>query len=272
LYKKLYGRYRYSAILLKQLVVTDFKLRYQNSFLGYLWSLLRPLSLFLILYVVFVMFFHVDYGVKGSAVYLLLGIVIWNYFGEVTNIGATSIVSRGDLLRKINFPKYVIVLAGSFTALINLLINLFVVFCFSLISHVHLGLTLLFLPSLLVELFLIALSIAFILAALFVKLRDINYIWEVIMQAAFYGTPIVYSLKQPFFLHHPLTQKLLLLNPVAQMVQDARAAVFGGKIPTIATAYGNAWFRLIPIGMVLLISLFAAQFFRKRSKYFAEEI
>src|SRR5262245_60339926 len=103
--QKIIQRYRYSVILLRALVVSDFKLRYQGSLLGYLWSLLRPLAIFAILYLVFVQFLRFGSNVPHFPIYLLLGIVIWNYFAEVTNIGVGSIVERGSLLRKINFPK-----------------------------------------------------------------------------------------------------------------------------------------------------------------------
>src|SRR5690348_2520218 len=106
---KIKQRYNYSLILLRELVITDFKLRYQGSVLGYVWSLLRPLALFLILYFVFAKFLRIGDAVPHFPVYLLLGIVIWNYFAEVTNGGVSAIVGRGDLIRKLNFPKYVIV-------------------------------------------------------------------------------------------------------------------------------------------------------------------
>ena len=124
------GRYRYSAILLKQMVKTDFKIRYQNSFLGYLWSLLRPLFLFLVLYVVFVRVLKTGGDVPHFGVYLLLGIVLWNYFIEVTTGSVAAIVIKGELMRKISFPRYVIVLSGSVSALINLSFNLLVVSVF----------------------------------------------------------------------------------------------------------------------------------------------
>src|ERR1700733_8839399 len=99
---KLTQRYRYSIILLKQLVKTDFKLRYQNSVLGYLWTLLRPLFLFAILYVVFVKILKTGGDVPHFGVYLLLGIVIWNYFVEATTGSIGSIVGKGDMMRKVS--------------------------------------------------------------------------------------------------------------------------------------------------------------------------
>lgn len=266
--QKTISRYEYSVILLKQLVKTDFKLRYQNSVLGYLWSLLRPLALFVIMYIVFVKFLRVDYGVPHSALYLLVGLVIWNYFTEVTMGSVGSIVGRGDLLRKISFPKYVIVLSGSFAALINLGLNFVVIALFLLIARVVPPAQIIFLPLLILELFVFSLSIAFFLSALFIKYRDVNYIWEVMIQAGFYVTPIFY----PLSMVPPKLAKLLMLNPLAQMVQDARHIIVTTQSPTITTVYGSAYARLIPIGIVAVVAVLALMYFKKRSKYFAEEI
>lgn len=254
--------------MLRELVITDFKLRYQGSFLGYLWSLLRPLALFVILYLVFVRFLKFGASVEHFPIYLLLGIVIWNYFTDVTNGGVSAIVGKGDLLRKINFPKYVIVLAGSFSALINLAINMLVVFAFMLWNGVDFRLEGLLAPLIIFELFMFALGLAFLLSALFVKLRDINYIWEVILQGAFYATPIIY----PMTAIPESAAKILLLNPVAQMIQDLRYLLVTPQSPTIASVYGSDWIRLVPVSMVVLLTLYAAYYFRKRSRYFAEEI
>lgn len=96
-----FQKYHYSLILLRELVITEFKLRYQGSVLGYLWSLLRPLFLFAILYVVFVHFLRIGGDIPHWPVAMLIGIVLWNFFSEVTNNGVTSIVNRGDVIRKI---------------------------------------------------------------------------------------------------------------------------------------------------------------------------
>lgn len=267
--QRIYQRYRYSLILLRELVITDFKLRYQGSFLGYIWSLLRPLALFAILYTVFVRFLHFGAGIEHQAIQLLLGIVVWNYFVEVTNNGVRAIVDQGDLLRKINFPKYVIVLAGSFSALINLAINLLVVLFFMLFTHVDFRQTLLIAPIIIFELFIFALALAFLLSALFVKLRDINYIWEVIMQGAFYATPILYAISM--LPEH--VAKLLVLNPVAQIVQDLRYTMISHQSATISSLYGNnQWVRLVPVGTVIILAIGASYYFRKNSRHFAEEI
>lgn len=261
-------RYHYSVVLLKELVKTDFKLRYQGSALGYVWSLLRPLALFVILYFVFVKFLRYGANVEHIAVYLLLGIVLWNFFSEVTNNGVTSIVGRGDLIRKLNFPKYVIVLAGSLSALINLALNLLVVLLFAVINGVSPSWSLLWTPLLILELFVFALAMAFILGAAFVKLRDVNYIWEVVMQAAFYVTPIIYVITDM-----PVKiQQLLILSPVAQIIQDMRFSAITHQTGTIGSIYGNEWMRMIPIIAVCLIAVASIFYFRRSSKYFAENV
>ncbi len=261
-------RYRYSLILLKQLVKTDFKLRYQGSFLGYLWSLLRPLAIFLILYIVFVKFLKIGADVPHYPVYLLLGIVLWNFFVEITTGSVTSIVSRGDLIRKLNFPKYVIVLAGSFSALINLAINLLIVLFFMFINGVDFRLSGLLAPFLVLELFMFSLAIAFFLSALYVRLRDVGYIWEVIMQGAFYATPILY----PLSLVPDKAAKILVASPVAQIIQDLRYCLITSKTDTISTLYGNWWVRLIPVGIAAISVVLSFMYFRKHSGSFAEDV
>lgn len=266
---KLKQRYRYSFILLKQLVKTDFKLRYQGSVLGYLWSLLRPLLLFVILYFVFARFLKIGDSVPHFPVYLLLGIVLWNYFTEVTSGSVQAIVSRGDLLRKINFPKYVIILAGSFSASINLLLNFVVIAIFMVATDVRPTWDAILLLPILAELFILALALAFFLSALFVRFRDVSYIWEVILQAAFYATPILYPLTK---IPHE-TAKLLMLNPMAQIIQDARYVLVTPQAQTIGQVYGgNKLMWLVPVGITLLVALLSVVYFRSRSKYFAEEV
>lgn len=267
--QKLYDRYRYPAVLLVRLVRTDFKLRYHGSALGYLWSLLRPLLLFLVLYLVFAKFLRLGADIPHFPQYLLLGIILWNYFAEVTANSIGAIVGRGDLLRKIDFPKYVIILAGSFSAFINLLLNLVVLSVFLVIGQVTPGWdALLFIP-LLAELFVFALAISFLLSALFVRFRDIAYIWEVIMQAAFYATPILY----PVTLVPQGIAQVQLLNPMAQIIQDARHVLITDKAPTIYDVYdGRAWVWLVPLAICLVSVGLASSYFRSRSKYFAEEV
>jgi len=266
--QKIFLRYRYSLILLRELVRTDYKLRYQGSVLGYIWSLLRPLALFLILYIVFVRFLKFGSDIPHYPIYLLIGIVLWNFFIEITTGSIAAIVGKGDLLRKINFPKYVLVLAGSFSALINLALNSLVILVFMILTDVNFRLSGLLLPVFIVELFVFALAIGFFLSAAYVRYRDVNYIWEVITQGAFYATPILYPLTMvPFD-----AAKLLMLNPVAQIIQDIRYVLVTDKTLTINDFYGGHWIRLVPVVLALVLVMVTALYFRRRSKFFAEEI
>lgn len=266
--KKLKQRYRYSFILLKQLVKTDFKLRYQGSVLGYVWSLLRPLAIFVILYVVFTRFLDIGKDVPHYPVYLLLGIVLWNFFIEITTGNVSVIVSSGDLIRKINFPKYIIILANSVSALINLAFNLVVVAFFMHLNHVELQSSAILFPLLILELFIFALALGFFLSAAFVRFRDITYIWDVVVQGAFYATPLLYPLtKVPVE-----AAKIIMINPVAQIVQDARYILITKEAQTISSIYGNPSMRYVPIAIVLLGATASVLYFRSRSRYFAEEV
>lgn len=264
MFKRLFSKK--NRALLAELVRTDFKLRYQGSALGYAWSLLRPLLIFLILYIVFVNFLKIGKGIPHYPVYLLMGVVIWNFFTEMTSRSLTSIVQRGDLLRKIKIPRWMIIFSSSISALINLFLNLLVVMVFLFVNKVDLLITTLWLPLILAQVYLLALGFSLFLSALYVRFRDISYIWEVVTQAGFYLTPIIYPLT---LITNELFQKILLLNPMAQAIQDARYASVTHQ--TLNDPGGLAW-RLIPYGLTLLILVGGIWYFRKQSKYFAEQI
>lgn len=255
--------------LLSELVRTDFKLRYQGSVLGYAWSLLRPLLIFLILYVVFVKFLKLGAGIPHYPVYLLLGIVIWNFFTEMTIQSQGSIVARGDLIRKIRIPRWMIVFSSSISAVINLLLNMVVIAVFMVLNHVDLLVTTLWLPLILLEVYLFALGLSLFLAAAFVKYRDVGYIWEVILQAGFYMTPILYPLA---LITSVSLQKIIMLNPMAQAIQDARYAMVTHETITIYRVFDGGLYALIPFLIVFTTLIGGLMYFRKESKYFAENI
>lgn len=262
---------RQNRILLRELVVTDFKLRYQGSALGVLWSVLKPLFLFIILYIVFDKFLKLGRDIEHFPVYLLLGIVVWTFFTEATIQGLQSIVSRGDLIRKINFPKYIIVISSSVSALINLLINLVVVFVFMMLNGVDLHWNALLAIPLLVELYVLALGIAFLLSSINVKLRDVGYLWEIFLQAAFYATPIIYPL-QMVAAQSEWAAKLLLVNPVAQVIQDMRYVLITDKTLTIWNFVEMGWKQVIPFAIIGIVTILAVAHFKKNSKRFAEQL
>lgn len=255
--------------LLRELVATDFKLRYQGSVLGYAWSLLRPLLLFAILYTVFVKFLRFDFGLPHPAVYLLLGIVLWNFFAEMTTQSLGSVVSRGDLIRKIRIPRWIIVISSSLSALINLGLNMIVVGVFMVLNHVDLLQGAFLVPLVLIEVYILALGLSLFLSAAFVRFRDVSYIWEVLIQLLFYVTPILYPLAR---ITNPLLQQLLMLNPMAQAIQDARYLLISHQVPTVQHIFGNGWLAIIPYLVPLVILVCGVLYFKKEARYFAENI
>ena len=260
-----------NRVLLRELVVTDFKLRYQGSVLGYLWSLLKPLMLFAILYVVFVHFLRFGADIEHFAVYLLLGVVMWTFFNEATSQGMQAIVTRGDLIRKINFPKYIIVISGTISALINLTLNLLVVFVFMAINGVDFGWSVLLLPFNILQLYIFALAIAFFLAAIYVKYRDVLHIWEVVLQGAFYATPILYPV-QMVLEKSQIAGQVLLLNPVAQAIQDARFNAVTKDAITTNQLFSNPLWLATPYLIIVVVVVLAVWYFKKSQKYFAENV
>jgi len=272
---KLISKYRYSWILLRELVKTDFKLRYQGSMLGMAWSVLKPLMLFAVMYVVFVRFLRFGAGIPHFAVSLLLAQTLWAFFQEATSQGMQAIVGRGDLLRKLKFPKYIVVVSSTVSALINLVISLFVVLIFMIVNGVEFRPTILLFPLVVVELYIFALGIAFLLSTMFVRFRDIGHIWDVIMQAWFYATPIIYPLTQLINVGWLSIAKLvLMLNPIAQIIQDARYLVVTTQTETIWGLVGQqCWLlKLIPLLIIAIVLLVGVTVFRRRSPYFAEEL
>jgi ABC-type polysaccharide/polyol phosphate export systems, permease component len=271
--KKLFERYRYSVILLRQLVKTDFKLRYEGSVLGMVWSALKPLMLFAVMYTVFVHFLRFGGDTPYFATSLLLGISLWSFFSEATATGMQAIVQKGDLLRKINFPRYILVVSATVNALINLLINLVVLLIVALIDGVNFHWHILLLPLVILQLYTLSLAVAFLLSALYVKFRDISHIWEVVMQAGFYATPIIYPLSMIIGMAGPKIAKIfIVVNPMAQIIQDARYLVVYPETETVWNFIGNFWIAIIPVVMTFVLVILAAIYFRKNSHKFAEMV
>ena len=253
--------------ILREMVSTDFKVRYQGSVLGYMWSLLKPLFLFAILYVVFTYIIPLGKGVEHFPVYLLIGIVFWNFFTEATMIGASSVVARGDLIRKISIPRYLVVIASSVSALINLGLSLIVVFIFAILNGITPSIQWLLILPLVLEVFIFALGVSFLLATMYVKFRDITYIWEIFLQAGFYASAIIY----PLTLVPSEFHKWFFLNPIVQIIQDARYVIATDTSITIwSTIQSVAVF--IPFIIIIAISVVGGLYFKARSKYFAEDI
>jgi len=253
--------------LTKELALTYFKLKYQGSILGYLWSLVKPILLFLVLLFVFTRVFKVGGSIEHYPVYLLLGIVVWGFFSEMTVISMGAIVENGDLLRKVYFPRIVLVVARSITSLMIFILNLIVVLVFMLFEKIMPGVTAIFVLFLILELFILVTGVGLILSSLYVRYRDVAHIWEVGLTAAFYATPILY----PLSLAPKRFASFLMLSPMAQIIQDMRFLLITKESATAIKMLPLVlvW---VPYTLPFIIFVFGYWLFKKSSIKFAEEV
>ncbi len=251
--------------LIKELAITDFKIKYQESILGYVWSLVKPLAYFGVLYIVFTRIFKLGNSIPYYPIYLLLGVILFGFWADATQMAMNSIVSRGELIRKVYFPRIVLVIASTITSVITLVLNLFVVFILAIFAHVHFTWESLWMIILLFEFYIFIVGVSFYLAALFVKFRDVGHIWEVTNQIFFYATPIVYPLK----IVPDRMGKIIMLSPLAQIIQDSRTVILG--FDAISTRH--YWsFYIMPQILVAALLVSGYFVFRKMAVKFAEEV
>jgi ABC-2 type transport system permease protein len=262
---------------------TDFKLKFFGSVLGYLWSLMRPLLLFAVLYVVFTRVVKMGQGINHYAVYLLTSIVMWNYFVEVTMGCVPSLLTRESMLRKVRFPRMVIPLAVSLTALFNLGMNFIAVFVLAVANGVDPTLKWLELVPIVLAWIVLASGVGMMLSAWYVRYRDVQPIWEVGTQVLFYASPIIYIVA---FFNTLGVEKLAMLNPIAMLnTQMGHALIGAGPLhgvyaqkygpyafPSASTAAGGAGHLLVPIAII--VALFAVGYivFTREAPMVAEHL
>jgi ABC-2 type transport system permease protein len=283
-----------------ELAVTQFKLRYTKSLLGYAWSLLKPAMLFGITYVIFVDLFHVEDGTPFYGIQLLLGIVIWTFFAECTAASMQAIAGSGGLIRKAYFPRSILVIAASLSSVFTFLINLTLVAVIAVLLHqIDFGLRMLLVIPLLLELYVMMLGISFFLSALYVQFHDVGHIWDVLMQLLFYGSGVMFSLtyvlQRAGLAHRPGTAVgkvhfvwaalLVAANPIAQIIEDLRHALVTPVAPwtsevvtghLVALGQTHAvdapWLVPIPFLAVVVVLAVGALTFRARARTFAEDL
>jgi ABC-type polysaccharide/polyol phosphate export permease len=221
-----WGRQRGSyGWLVLQFALKDFKIRYTHSALGYAWSVLNPLMFFVIYYVVFSFFMRLD--VPNYPGFLLLGVALWNFFSEGTANGAGALLMRADLLTKTVLPRQVMVYAALLSAGLTFVINLLVLLMLIRVTGTPLTLTAICFPLLLVDLVLLTLGTALFLAPLYVRFRDVGYLWNIVLQVGFWLTPIIYlDLMVP-----ERWRWIVWVNPVGRIIGDSRRALIYGWWP-----------------------------------------
>jgi ABC-2 type transport system permease protein len=250
---------------------TDWKVRFFGSALGYLWSLLRPLMLFGILFFVFSEVVGAGDNVAHFPIVLLSGMMIYFFFADTTGAAVTSLVDRESLVRKVGFPRLVVPLAVALVATFNLLLNLVVLAIFLALSGVTPRWSWLLFPIPVVLVGVLATGTGLLLAALYVRFRDIKPIWEVVLQALFYATPILY----PITLVQEKSETLahvLMANPLAALIQEARHLLLGPDSPSAAEAIGGDLRLLIPAAILVVMAVLGYVVFERMAPHAAEEL
>jgi ABC-2 type transport system permease protein len=257
---------------------SEFKLKFFGSALGYLWQVVRPLMLFGVLYVFFVLVFHVDKA-KGAAAHhygaqLLGSIVLFTCFGEGTSGAVRSVVDRENLVRKIQFPRLAIPISVVLLALFNLALNVVVVLVFALIEGVRPMVSWLELPLIILMLTVLTTGVAMLLSALFVRFRDIAPIWEVFSQILFYSAPVILpaetvraELGQNSLLYHVYT-----LNPLVAIFQQFRHAMINHSTYSAGQVMGSWLYLIEPLALVVVIIIIGFWVFNREASHIAEDL
>jgi ABC-2 type transport system permease protein len=255
---------------------TEFKLRFYGSVLGYVWTLVRPLLLFGVLYVFFTVVAQVNNlknpGEKFYGAQLLGSIVLFTFFAEATGGAVKSVVDRENLVRKIHFPRLVIPASVVLLAMFNLGLNLIVVMIFALASGVQPMLGWLELPLIVGLLVVCTAGIAMLLAALYVHFRDIAPIWEVISQIVFYASPVIISIQTVKAKLSPTMLHLYMLNPLAVIMQQFRHAVIVHATPSAGQVLGSWTALLAPVGIMVAIFVVGFAVFNGAAAKIAENL
>lgn len=237
----------------------DFKWRYKNSILGYFWSLLEPLVMFIILYIVFSNLMKVQ--VEYYQLFLLLGIIMWNFFVKATNLGLNAIVGKPSMVQKIYFPREILIISACITAMLQSLFESIIFIVFLIALWVPLSWNILYMPLILFLYFILTLGTAFVIGALNVYYRDIQFIWVVVLQAGFFITPVIY----PLSIFPPSLQVILRLNPIAQIIELSRDCILYSNPPfPLALTY------VIITSLIIFISGYLI--FLRLEPRFAEEM
>jgi ABC-2 type transport system permease protein len=257
--------------LLRTLSLTDFKLKFYGSILGYLWQLVRPLMLFGVLYYVFTHFLKFGNLVKHYPSVLLTGIVLYSFLAEAVSTSVDSVVRNEPLVRKVQFPRLVIPAATVATAFLNLLLNLVAVLVFIVVFQgVRPHIQWLEFPLVLVALVILASGCAMLVSSLYVRYRDVRPITDVVLQVLFYATPIFYTVER--ITDPTLRHAVIMLNPLAPIVQQARHSLIDPTAPTAAAAAGSTLNLMVSVALVLGIFGLGFWVFNRQAPRIAEEL
>jgi ABC-2 type transport system permease protein len=259
------------------IALVQWKLRFFGSALGYLWQLVRPLLLFLVLYVFFTKVAKVgankgaDYHYYGAQ--LLGSIVLFTFFGESTMGAVRSVVDNEALVRKIQFPRLAIPLSVVLLSCFNLSLNMIVVTIFTLIAGVSPMLSWLEVVPIILLLVVLCTGIAMLLSAMFVYFRDVQPIWEVLNQVIFYASPIIIPIASIQLHLSPTLMRIYMLNPLAVIFQQFRHAFVTHATPSAAALMGGTIPSIVePVVIVLAIFVLGFWVFHRIAPRVAEDL
>jgi len=263
---------RHQLRILHVIAGAEFKLKYTGSALGYVWSILKPLLLFGMLYAVFGHVFKLGATSPYYPLSLLTGIVLFYFFQDATTLGMNSLVARQSLLRKLAFPRLIIPTAATLTAAITFCANLTIIAALVAWKGIVPRADWLLLLPLMLELYAFILGVSLILATLFVRLRDLGQLWELAVQLFFYATPILY----PVGFLPSWGRRLVFISPFTQVLQDIRSLVIYPDSPanTITAAQALAGYggHAIPVTVAVLFLVGGLLFLKRQAPWFAERV
>lgn len=216
--------------LIKQLVEKDIKLKYRRSFLGYVWSVLNPMMIMVVMYLVFSQMFRFE--VDNFSAYLIIGQTLFTFMTEATNQSIFSIIGNGPLLKKVYVPKYIFTLSKVTSSLVNLLFSMGAMLIVFVVTKVQFSWYMLFIPVVLIELYIFSLGLSMFLAQLAVFFRDIQYIYNVLTTAWMYLTPLFYPIQQ---LPEALQTVIVICNPMYHYIDQFRTIVLERTMPEIGS-------------------------------------
>jgi ABC-2 type transport system permease protein len=254
--------------LSRTLASHEMKQRYLGSVLGHVWSLLRPLLLFGVMYFVFEYIVRFGEGVDHYPIYLLMSIVLWTYFAETTARGVNSLVGHQNLMRKINFPRFVVPFSLALTSGYQLAMNTIVLLVFALASGLTPRVSWLAAVPLVVLFAVLTVGVAMMLSTVYVRFRDTQPIWEVVSQVLFWGSPIIYVATFP---PEP-ARTVLAASPVSSTLTQMRHWFIDPTAPTAADVLGGTAMLLIPIAIAALCVIGGVLTFGRLAPRIAEEL
>ena len=235
--KNLWFSYKKYGFLLKQLIIRDFKVKYKRSVLGVLWSLLYPLLMTAVMAIIFSNVFKFSTPGVNYVAYLITGLTLFNYFSEASNLAMSSVVTNFPLINKVYMPKYIFPLSKALFVGINFLLSLIPMYLVIIFTGTGLNWYHFLLPYCFVCLFIFTLGMGFLLSAISVFLRDMFYIYGIIITIWTYMTPLMYDIS---LISNRVLLFIMKLNPMYQYVTFARTIILYGRMPSLMQFAGCA--------------------------------